>query len=251
MKIDINCDLGESYGNFKFGMDEKIMPFISSANIACGFHAGDPVVMKKTIKLALKHNVGIGAHPSYPDLQGFGRRDLKMSYEELYTSVLYQVAALKGMTEALGGKLNHVKAHGALYNQAAKNEEVANAIIDAIKAIDGRLIVFGLANSLFIDIAKRKGLEIANEVFADRAYMDDGSLVPRNVEGAVIHDPETAKERALEMVKGSIKCISGNQISMNADTLCIHGDNPSAIELAKRIHHYLTSKGVEINKISR
>jgi UPF0271 protein len=251
MNIDINCDLGESFGNFKIGMDEAIMPYISSVNIACGFHAGDPMVMEKTIQLALKHNVGIGAHPGYPDLQGFGRRNLKMSYQELYTSILYQVSALKGMTEALGGKLNHVKPHGALYNQAAKFEEVANAIIDAVKAVDDKLIIFGLANSLFINSAKNKGLKTANEVFADRAYMDDGSLVSRNKEGAIIHDMEIAKNRSLEMVNGSVKSINGNQISMKADTICIHGDNPSAVELAKRIHHYLSAKGVEINKISR
>jgi len=250
MKIDINCDLGESFGNYKIGMDEQIMPYISSANIACGFHAGDPLVMKNTIQLAMKHHVGIGAHPGYPDLQGFGRRNLKMSYEELYTSVLYQISAIKGMTEALGGKLNHVKPHGALYNQAAKYEEVGAAIIDAVKTIDDQLILFGLADSAFLKQAEKAGLKTAHEVFADRAYMDDGSLVSRSIEGAVIHDVDLVKDQALETVNSSVRSISGKRLNMRADTICIHGDNPSAVHIAKSIYTYLNEKGVEIKKLN-
>ncbi len=249
MTIDLNCDLGESFGNYKIGMDAEIMNYISSTNIACGYHAGDAYVMQKTIDLALKNNVSIGAHPGYPDLQGFGRRPMNVPYNELFAMVQYQVSALKGMTESAGGKLNHVKAHGALYNQAAKSEEVALALIDAVKSIDENIILYGLANSLFIDLAEKNGMKTASEVFADRSYMDDGSLVPRNVEGAVIHDIDQAKDRVFEMVKGSVKCISGNQISMKSETVCIHGDNPEAVSMAKCIYEYLISKGVTIKSL--
>lgn len=250
MHIDINCDLGEHVSKDKIGMDEQIMPYISSANIACGFHAGNSELMKHTIALALKYNVGIGAHPGYPDLKGFGRIPMKMDQKELFTLIHYQISELKRMTETLGGKLIHVKAHGALYNQASDNEEIALCIIEAVRQVDDQLIIFGLANSLFIELAKRKGMKTASEVFADRAYLANGSLVPRSEKGAIIHDAEIIANRAFELANGSIKCIKGEQLNMKGETICIHGDNPVAIESAKQIYKYLISKGIAIKNIN-
>ncbi|NOU58818.1 LamB/YcsF family protein [Marinifilum caeruleilacunae] len=250
IRIDLNSDLGESFGNYKIGMDEELMKYISSANIACGYHAGDPLIMEKTIRMALKHGVAIGAHPGYPDLIGFGRRNMSVSLEELKTMVKYQVSALKGMTESLGGKLQHVKPHGAMYNQAAANLDMAIAIAEGIKEIDPNLIFMGLANSCMQEAADSVGLIFASEIFADRAYTDEGKLVPRSREGAVIHEPDMVCERVLEMVKhGKVKSINRKEVALKADTICIHGDNPAAFELAVRIYECLAENEIQIRAL--
>lgn len=251
MRVDINSDLGESFGNYNIGNDAEVMKYISSANIACGFHAGDPVVIERTIKLALENNVAIGAHPAYPDLQGFGRREMNLSAEEIKSFVFYQVSALKGMTEALGGKLQHVKAHGAMYNQASNNYEKAKAIAQAIHLIDPEIIFMGLANSVMIEAANEIGLQTASEVFADRAYTQQGMLVSRSLAGAVIHDSKYCNERVLQMLKnGTVQDIDGNTIAIKADSICIHGDNPTAIELAKSLNKHLTQNGISIQSLN-
>jgi UPF0271 protein len=237
MRIDINCDMGESYGQVKIGNDAAIMPFISSANIACGFHGGDPVVIERTICLALKYGVAVGAHPGYHDLEGFGRRPVNMSREELRSSLLYQVGALKSMTESLGGRLVHVKPHGAMYNLAAADYETARIICDTVKEIDSSLVLFCLAGSSMCEAAKDAGLAFASEIFADRAYNEDGSLMPRNLPGAVIHDPEIMLERALAMIG-----------AWRRDTICIHGDNESAPGFVRMLHHELTVRGIKIER---
>lgn len=247
MKIDINSDLGESFGSFKMGNDAEVMKYITSANIACGFHAGDPIVMEKTIKLALENNVAIGAHPGYPDLMGFGRRKMNLSVEEVKAYVFYQVGALKAMAEALGGKLQHVKAHGALYNEAAVNESVAKAIAEAVLQLDSEIIFVGLAHSVMLEIAKKLGLQTASEVFADRAYTASGTLVPRSEPNAVIHDSEVCNQRVLQMIHNqTVRTIDGSEIHIKADTICIHGDNPAALELASSLRNHLEKNSIEI-----
>jgi UPF0271 protein len=250
MKVDINSDLGESFGSFTMGNDAEVMKYITSANIACGFHAGDPVVMEKTVRLALENKVAIGAHPGYPDLMGFGRRKMDLTPAEVRAYVFYQVAALKAVAEALGGKLQHVKAHGALYNEAAENESVAKAIAEAIMQLDPNLIFVGLAHSVMLEIARKMGLQTASEVFADRAYTRDGKLVPRSQPEAVIHDPEICNQRVLQMLKSqTVQTIDGSEIQIKADTICIHGDNPAALELASSLRNHLEKNGVEIQAL--
>jgi UPF0271 protein len=250
MRIDLNSDLGESFGNYKIGMDDQLMKYISSANIACGFHAGDPIIMEKTIRLALENIVAIGAHPGYPDLVGFGRRNMNVSLEELKAMVKYQVAAIKGMTKSLGGKLQHVKPHGAMYNQAAADIDMATAIAEGIKEIDPNLIFMGLANSCMQEAADNVGLIFASEVFADRAYTNEGKLVARSREGAVIHDAEVVCERVLGMVTdGKVKSIDGTEIPLKADTICIHGDNPAAFDLAVKIYESLQENKITIKPL--
>lgn len=233
---DVNCDLGEGFGAYSLGSDEAIMAHISSANIACGFHAGDPLVMKKAIQWTMDHGVGIGAHPGYPDLQGFGRRSLQMGSDELFAAILYQAGALKSMTEALGGKMRHVKPHGALYNTAAADFQVARAIASAVYALDPSLILVGLPGSQMEHAASQAGLPFAGEAFADRAYNDDGTLVSRSNPGAVIHDPAILTERLIRFVKEkTVVSITGTIIPVKADTICIHGDNKSALEFAQSL----------------
>jgi UPF0271 protein len=247
LQVDINCDLGESFGNYTIGNDELIMPYISSANIACGFHAGDPLVMENTVKLALQNNINIGAHPGYPDLQGFGRRSIKMSATGIRTMLVYQIAALKGITESLGGKLVHVKPHGALYNDAVCSEEIAKAVIEAVLQIDPSLKLFALAGSYIHELAQKQKLGTVNEVFADRAYMPSGELAPRSMDGAVIHDAEISKRRVLQMIKNNkAEAVNGEIIEIKAESVCIHGDNPEAIEMAKSLHQFLNDQGVQI-----
>ncbi len=242
MKIDFNSDLGEGSGN-----DEAIMPYITSANIACGYHAGDEDMMKRTIDLALENSVSIGAHPGYADKENFGRRQMNLSREEIIQLVYDQVLLMKELTEERGGKLRHVKAHGALYNQASVSVELSKAIAEAVFKVDPKLIFVGLANSVMIDAAKDVGLKTASEVFADRAYTNDGKLVSRNEEGAVIHDEKLCRKRVLKMVQnGLIDTINGKEIAIQADTVCLHGDNPEAIALARNIHDYLIDMGIKI-----
>lgn len=247
MKIDINSDLGEGAGN-----DEAVMKFISSANIACGYHAGDDDSMMKTILSSIENNVAIGAHPGYADKENFGRTNMNLSTEEVKTLVSDQILILKNKVEEAGGKLQHVKPHGALYNQAAKSEEIAKSIAEAVYEIDPTLIFVGLANSVMIDAAIEIGLPVVAEVFADRAYTKKGHLVQRSQAGAVIHDAELCKKRVLRMIKHSVvESIDGIEIPIQADSVCIHGDNSQALELAKSIHNYLLDNGVEIQSMTK
>jgi len=246
-KVDLNSDIGESFGDYKMGLDENVAKHISSANIACGFHAGDPMVMEKTVEIALRENIAIGAHPGYPDLMGFGRREMKVSAKEAKNYIKYQIGALWAFTESRGVKLQHVKTHGAFYNMAAKDAVLAKAIAEAIYEVDKNLILVGLANSELTKAGNEVGLKVANEVFADRAYNSDGTLVSRNKEGAVIHDKGMAIARVLRMVKeGKVESITGEDIDIQADTICVHGDNPQAVEFVEEIRKTLEKEGIEI-----
>ena len=244
-QVDINCDMGESFGMYKLGHDEEVIKYISSANIACGFHAGDPIWMNKTVTLAQNHGVEIGAHPSYPDLAGFGRRNMDISSDELKSDILYQIGALQAFTK--DKKLQHVKPHGALYNQAVVNETIAKTICEAILEYDSNLILLALSGSKWVKTAKEMGLKAYNEIFADRALNDDGSLVSRSKKGSVLHDVNEVADRSNQMViEGIATTISGNEIEVEADSLCIHGDTPGAVQMAMNINNTLKSAGVEI-----
>lgn len=252
MKIDINCDMGESFGAYRIGEDEKIIRYITSANIACAFHAGDPAVMEKTVKLARENGVAIGAHPGYPDLMGFGRRNLETFPGEIKRYVLYQVGAMAAFAAADGCRLQHVKPHGALYNYAARNEQAAAEIIEAVKAFDPGLVLFALAGSLCAEMAGASGLRVAREAFPDRAYTKEGQLAPRKLEGAVIHDPQKVHERVLKLVKtGKILSIEGEEIALEAETLCVHGDTPGAANLAGTIRETLEKAGITVTAFGR
>ena len=250
-KVDLNCDLGESFGNYKIGGDDKIIPLISSANVACGFHAGDPVVMKKTIETAKKNNIGIGAHPGFLDLMGFGRREMKISIDEAKAYVLYQLGALGAFCKSEGVKLQHVKPHGALYNMAAKDYKLSRAICEAVAEFDNSLIILGLSGSETLKAAKDLGLKYASEVFADRAYEEDGSLVARSKEGAMIHDENEAIERVIKMIKEQkVTSITGKEIPIKADSICVHGDGEKALLFVKKIREKLVNEGIIIQKLS-
>jgi len=245
LKIDINCDMGESFGNYTIGNDEKVFPYITSCNIACGFHGGDPLHIEKTIKGALAHGVQIGAHPSYPDLAGFGRRYMQIKADELKAIVKYQVAALKGMTESLGGQLAYVKPHGALYNTAAKQKTEALAIIEAVQAIDSSLILMGLAGSPIEALAREIGIPFVAEAFADRKYMSDGSLRSRTLDEAVIEDPKEATAQVLSIVLDQrVQTYEGSSLPLKAQSVCIHGDNRQVEALLQAIDVGLTKAGV-------
>ncbi|WP_026478560.1 LamB/YcsF family protein [Alkaliphilus transvaalensis] len=245
--VDLNCDLGESFGDFKIGNDDEILKYVTSANIACGFHAGDPVVMGKTVVKALKEGVAIGAHPGFPDLMGFGRRNMNLSLEEIKAYITYQIGALNGFLTAYGGRLQHVKPHGALYNMAAKDYSLARAMTEAIYQIDNEIIFVGLANSSMIKAGKDVGLPVVEEVFADRNYNHDGTLVSRSLENALIHDTEICYQRVIKMIKDkTVTSIDGREISINADTICIHGDHPKAMDFAKKLREMLLVNQVEL-----
>jgi len=245
--VDLNCDLGESFGAYKIGMDEEILRFVTSANIACGFHAGDPSVMKKTVKLALDNKVKIGAHPGLPDLAGFGRRNLNISPQEAHDIVIYQIGALSGFVKAEGAKMEHVKPHGALYNMAAKDSILANAIAEAIYKVDPELILFGLAGSELIRAGEKIGLQTANEVFADRTYNIDGTLTPRTETDALIHDKDQAVNQVVRMIKeGKVTSRKGADVPVKADTICIHGDGSEALIFARHIKETLETEGIKI-----
>lgn len=250
-KIDINCDLGESFGSFKIGHDAEIMPFITSANIACGFHAGDPNVMARAVKLAKESGVAVGAHPGFPDLMGFGRHDMGLSKEEVKNLIIYQVGALEAFAKAADMELQHVKPHGALYNAALKNEAYAEAIIEAVRTVNSKLVLFVLANSKMAKMAVEVGLHVACEVFADRAYNPDGSLVPRNVAGAVIEDAKLVAEGAVRMVKEKkATAINGQTVMFDeVHTICVHGDTLNAVKLAKSVKKALLAADVEVTPV--
>jgi UPF0271 protein len=249
-KVDLNSDVGESFGTYKLGLDEKVIPLISSANIACGFHAGDPAVMARTMALAKKHNVAPGAHPGFPDLLGFGRRDMDVSVEEIKDYVAYQVGALQAFAVMEGLALQHVKPHGALYNMAVKNPAIWEGVAEVLARLDDRLILVVLAGANRDElrrIGSRHGVRIAFEFFGDRAYNPDGSLVSRKEPGAVIHDADLAAARILKLVKeGKVTSKDGTEIELAAETICVHGDNPTAVTLTKKIRETLTASGIEI-----
>ncbi len=239
-QIDINADMGESFGHYSIGKDEELIKYVTSINVACGAHGGDPMVMRKTVALAKRYRVNVGAHPSYPDLQGFGRRSLKMEPEEIINFIIYQLGALSGFLKVEGIKLSHIKPHGALYNDAAKNEEIAKAIGKAILLFDKDLPIVGLSKSLAIEVWRGMGLNVKEEVFADRNYRDDGKLVPRTEKEAVITDAEKIANRVYLMVnKGEVESISGTKIQVTFDTICIHGDTKNAVDIARKIKEKL------------
>ncbi len=245
--VDLNSDLGESYGIYRIGQDEEVLKYITSANIACGYHAGDYNVMMKTVKAAKKFGVAIGAHPGFPDLAGFGRREMKISTEEIYNLIVYQIGALEGIAKTQNISLRHVKPHGALYNMAAKNIDIAMAIARAIKDINSDLILFGLANSALIVAGKEVGLRVAQEVFADRTYQPDGSLTPRTDANAIIHDVNIAIDRIKQMViKGKITAVNGKEIDIQADTICVHGDEPQALTFVKTLREELVKEKIMV-----
>ncbi len=249
-KIDLNSDVGESFGNYRLGMDEELIPLISSANIACGFHAGDPCVMRHTVALAHVHRVALGAHPGLPDLMGFGRRAMDVTLQEVKDYMTYQIGALQAFAAAQGLTIQHVKPHGALYNMAVANPEIWQAVAEATAALDQRLILFVLAGSdrdRLETIGKRHGIRIAYEFFGDRAYNPDGSLVSRREPGAVIHDHQQVAQKVLKMATESkVVCKDGSEIELSADTICVHGDNPAALDLVKHIRNALVKAGIEI-----
>jgi UPF0271 protein len=237
MTIDLNCDMGESFGLWPMGRDEALMEYISSANIACGFHAGDPLIMQKTVRLALKYHVAIGAHPGFPDLQGFGRRNLQMSPQEVYAITLYQIGALKTIVEAEGGQLHHVKPHGALYNMAAKDPLLAEALAKATRQAGENLIFYGLSGSHLISAAQNIGLRTCSEVFADRTYLADGSLTPRTQAGAHVEAAEIVAKNALQMAQNQeIMSTDRQRVPLVAETICLHGDGKNALEFAREIN---------------
>lgn len=252
MRIDLNCDMGESFGIYNLGYDEEAMPFVTSINVACGFHASDPANMYKTVKLAKKYGVAIGAHPSYPDLVGFGRRVLAATPDEIKSDFIYQIGALQGFCTAEGIRMQHVKAHGAIANVAEKDLEVATAIAVAIKAVDPGLYMICLANSALVEAAKITGLNYVEEAYADRAYTDVGGLVSRKLPGAVLHDLDVITERVLMMVKDK-KAISidGKEIPVSAQTICVHGDSPGAVDMIKAIRAKLELVGVDFQPFGK
>lgn len=250
MQIDLNADLGESFGAWRMGDDGALMASITSANVACGFHAGDPGVMRRTIRLAREHGVAVGAHPGYPDLAGFGRREMQMATGEVEDLVLYQVAAVAGVAAAEGVRLQHVKPHGALYNQACRDRALADAIARAVAAFDSSLILLGLPESELLHAGEHAGLRVAAEVFADRAYEPDGSLTPRRKAGAVIHDREAVVQRAVRMAREkSVVATDGSIVPLTADTICLHGDTPGAGELARLVRDGLEAAGVTVRAL--
>ncbi|HYF80744.1 MAG TPA: 5-oxoprolinase subunit PxpA [Symbiobacteriaceae bacterium] len=247
MHVDLNCDMGESFGTYQLGLDEQVMPLITSANVACGFHAGDPQVLRRSVELARKHGAGIGAHVSFPDLVGFGRREMNATPLEVENDTLYQLGAIGAFCRAAGVPVRHIKPHGALYNMAQKDRTLADAIVRAVVAFDPSLLVFAQPGSALEAAAQAAGLTAVGEVFADRAYNADGTLASRKLPGAVIHDPEQVAERAVRMVtSGSVTAIDGTVVPLRAETICVHGDTPGAVDLIRRIRERLGESGVTI-----
>ena len=250
MPIDLNCDMGEGFGAWKMGDDAALMEYITSANIACGFHAGDATTIRKTVELAISKSVAVGAHPSYPDLQGFGRRSMDMKPDDVLDIVLYQVSALRGICESLGGRLHHVKPHGALYNDAATDSELARSIASAVKRIDPQLILFGLSGSHSIEEAESLGLRTASEVFADRTYTEKGTLTPRSEPNAMINDTDLALDQVIQIVTSqTVIAANGKLIPIKGDTICVHGDGRNALQFAKAIRRKLAETGIEVKSI--
>lgn len=245
--IDLNSDLGESYGAWRMGEDETMLGIVSSANVACGFHAGDPAGIWKTVKAAAGKGVSIGAHVSYPDRVGFGRRDLDVTSGELIADVIYQIGALKGMAASAGVAVGYVKPHGALYNRIAHDPIQGQAVIDAIKAIDPSLVLMGLANAPILKLAQASGLKTVAEAFADRAYTPDGQLVSRREQGAVLHDTQLIARRMLQLARqGTLEAIDGSTITIEAQSICVHGDSPGAVTIAQEIRRAFEADGISV-----
>jgi 5-oxoprolinase (ATP-hydrolysing) subunit A len=250
-QADLNCDMGESFGAYTIGADEAVMPSITSANVACGYHGGDPGVMRRTIRLARDAGVAVGAHPGFPDLQGFGRRDMRVSRRDAEDLVLYQIGALAAIARSEGVRLSHVKPHGALYNMAVRDRSLADAIARAVAAFDPSLILFALPNSELARAGEAAGLKVAFEGFADRAYEPDGSLTPRSRVGAVIHDLDVVVQRAVRLiVNGDVITSDGSTLAMHVDTICVHGDTPGAQTLARAIRTGLERAGVTVMAVA-
>ncbi len=245
--VDINCDMGESYGAWTMGNDAAVMPLITSANIACGFHGGDPATIRKTIALAVEAKVAVGAHPSLPDLVGFGRRTMHISAQEMYDLVLYQAGAVAAFARAAGVPLHHVKCHGALYNMAANDEALSTAMARAVKDLGGHVLLYALAGSKTVAVARQLGLDVVQEVFADRAYEDNGSLRPRSLPGAMIEDEAVAVARAIRMVQqGQVQSHDGRLIAVSAGTVCLHGDQPGALQFATALRRACAQQGITV-----
>lgn len=248
--VDLNSDLGESYGPYKIGQDDLVMKYITSANIACGYHAGDHNVIHQSIKMAKENQVGLGAHPGFQDLHGFGRRPIHVDADELYNLIVYQIGAVKTFATLNNCPLHHVKPHGALYNMASRNKEMAHVIAQAVYDIDPNLILFSLAGSELVQMGKKIGLRVAEEVFADRSYQPDGTLTPRTEANAIITDSDEAVYRVIGMVKdGKVEAVDGTDINITADTICVHGDSPKSLEFVKKLKEGLTKNGITIQKV--
>ena len=251
MRVDLNADVGESSAGSSLSQDPALMRSITSANVACGFHAGDPGVMRATVALAREHGVAVGAHPGFPDLEGFGRRELQVSPRDVEDFVVYQIGALAGIAAAQGVRLQHVKPHGALFNMAARYAALADAVARAMTMIDSAMILFGLPGSELVKAGARAGLRTASEVFADRAYRPDGSLVPRQQEGAVIHDADAVEQRVIAMVRDqAVTAVDGSRVAVTIDTICVHGDTPGAAALAVRVRAALEYAGVLVKGLT-
>lgn len=251
-RVDLNCDMGESFGAFRVGVDDEVFPYITSANVACGFHGGDPGVMRQTLARAQELGVAVGAHPSLPDLVGFGRRTMDVTPDDVYDMVVYQIGALLGVACARKMEMQHVKAHGALYNMAAANAALAGAIARAVRDVDRDLTLFGLPGSHIVAEGESAGLRVACEAFADRNYMPDGSLVSRRRPDAQVHDADEALRRAIRMVReGKVTAIDGNDIDLRVDTVCIHGDGPHAAEFAQRLRRGFEAAGIDVRAVGR
>ncbi|MCY0877872.1 MAG: LamB/YcsF family protein [Firmicutes bacterium] len=247
--IDLNCDMGEGFGAWRMGDDESMMAFVTSVNIACGFHAGDPRIMDQRVYEAKQRGLGIGAHPAFPDLVGFGRRNLAVSYREAFTDVLYQLGALSAFCQRHGVRLQHVKPHGQLNNLAMADTTLAEAIVDAVLAFDAGLILIAYGGEL-MRLGREKGLTVAFEVYADRAYAADGRLVPRRVPGAVISEPSKVRDRVVRMVtEGTVETIEGQRLAVQADTVCLHGDTPDSVRLAETVREALEQAGVTLRPL--
>lgn len=252
VRVAINCDLGESYGRWELGADEQVMNFITAANIACGLHAGDPSRIAATVQMALSKGVGIGAHPSYPDLQGFGRRFMDMTPTEVRDMVTYQLGAIQAFARVYGGRMEHVKPHGALYNRCADDETTARAVIEAVRDVDSTLVVVVLAGSTFEEVARAMNVPFAREVFADRGYDARGRLVSRRLPGSVVEDPKEIVERVWTMVSEQrVKAVTGEWITVAADTVCVHGDTPGAVHIAQRLRDTLVERGAALLTIGQ
>lgn len=244
MQIDLNSDMGESYGAYTIGADDEILRWVTSANVACGWHGGDPSVMRRTIQRAKELGVRVGAHPSYPDLLGFGRRVMQITRQEARDYILYQIGALRAFAEALGVRLQHVKPHGAMYNAAVKDQELSLGIAEGVADAGGDLILVGLPGSELIKAGEEVGLRVAREAFGDRAYNEDGTLVSRKIAGSLITDPEAVAERVLGFTCGTVKAITGKEIRIEADTICLHGDTSGAGNIVRRVRERLEAAGI-------
>ena len=246
-KVDLNCDLGESFGKYRLGEQEEILKYVTSANIACGFHAGDPTVMRETVELAIASGVQIGAHPGLPDLNGFGRREMNITPQEAYDMVVYQIGALQGFLTTKGVKMQHVKPHGALYNMASVNRPLADAIAKAVYDVSPQLILYGLASSELTAAGEAIGLQTVHEVFADRTYQTDGTLTSRKQENALITDEAVAIAQVVKMVKeGTVTSVQGTEVALKAESICIHGDGAHAVEFAKRARTELEAQRIQV-----